>query len=265
MQTRSISHYLLLFLSLTFFSADCGRFEDDMVESYGNVQLNFKGVFGADPLVMLADTYEYEEGMKVRFQLFQFYLSNIILLAKDGTKISLSPVTLVNFEQIQSGDAATKGLDFSFENVPALEYTGIEMGVGVAPLLNEFQPADFKVGHPLAIASNYWSGLSSYIFTKIEGNADLNGDGNFTEKLTFHIGEKEGVPMYEDIHFDADFRIDTDQTLTLPFQVDLKQVISPSANSFLDFRTVSQDHTNQASVYSFIIENLKKNAISLKL
>lgn len=263
MKNRYFPLGFILLLSLTFFSADCGGREDDDIDELGEVDLNFQGTFGTEPLVMLAEEYPYEAGMQVRFQLFQFYISEINLIAKDGSKLNIGEVALVNFENIQSSAAAAKGLDFAFSNIPAGEYKGIEMGIGVASDLNEKAPSDYAVGHPLAFQGNYWSGLSSYIFTKIEGNADLNGDGEFTEKLTFHIGEKEDVPLYEMISLDYDFTVSKDQATTIPLAVDLKQVISPSSSSFLDFRVVSQDHTNQASVYSLIIDNLKKGAISI--
>lgn len=264
MQKRSFLLFSLLALSITFFSADCGNREDDLVDEFGQVELNFQGFFGAEPLVMLANEYAYEAGMNVRFQLFQFYVSEIKLIGKNGQKVSLSDIELINFENIQSEDAASKGLGFTFDNIPAGEYRAIEMGIGVSSDLNEQAPSDYAVGHPLAIQGNYWTGLSSYIFSKIEGNADLNGDGEFTEKLTFHIGEKEDVPLYQTISLDYDLTVSKDQSVSLPLSVDLKQVISPSADNFLDFREVSQDHTNQASVYTLIIDNLQKNAIRVR-
>lgn len=264
MQNKSFLLLTLIALSLTFFSADCGGIEDDNLEEYGQVELNFQGLFGSEPLVMLANEYDYEEGMDVRFQLFQFYVSEISLVRKDGQKVTLSDIELINFENIQSEAAASKGLSFSFDDIPAGEYRAIEMGIGVTGDLNEKAPSDYAVGHPLANQGNYWTGLSSYIFTKLEGNADLNGDGDFTEKLTFHIGEKEDVPLYQLISLDYDLTVVKDQTAMLPLAVDLKQVISPSLTNFLDFREVSQDHTNQAAVYTLIIDNLQKSAIRVR-
>ncbi|MBX2877056.1 MAG: hypothetical protein KTR30_33360 [Saprospiraceae bacterium] len=264
MQKQSFLMIALVGLSLTFFSADCGGREDDLLDEFGEVELNFQGFFGSEPLVMLANEYDYEAGMDVRFQLFQFYVAEIKLITKDGEKVNLGDIELINFENIQSAEAASKGLSFSFNNIPAGEYRAIEMGIGVSGDLNEQAPSDYPVGHPLAVQGNYWSGLSSYIFTKIEGNADLNGDGEFTEKLTFHIGEKEDVPLYQTISLDYDLTVSKDQSSVLPLSVDLKQVISPSSTSFLDFREVSQDHTNQAAVYTLIIDNLQKNAIRVR-
>ncbi len=264
MQKPSFLMLALLGLSLTFFSADCGGREDDLVDEFGEVELNFQGFFGAEPLVMLAKEYDYEAGMDVRFQLFQFYVSEINLISKSGEKVRLGEIELINFENVQSDEAASKGLSFAFGNIPAGEYRAIEMGIGVSGDLNEKAPSDYAVGHPLAFQGNYWSGLSSYIFTKIEGNADLNGDGEFTEKLTFHIGEKEDVPLYQTISLDYDLTVSKDQSTVLPLSVDLKQVISPNSSNFLDFREVSQDHTNQAAVYTLIVDNLQKNAIRIR-
>ncbi len=217
------------------------------------VDLNFKANFGDAPLAMFTRAYPYPEGLNVRFQNFLFYISDVVLIREDGSEHKLSEVELLGFKNIQDDAAAARGISTSSAEVPAGVYKGLRMGIGIAPALNGTQPGDYKPGHPLT--DNYWSWALGYIFTKIEGNADLNGDGNFNEnvKLTFHIGANE---LYKVKSFDKTFTVRAGEALTLPFQVDLRRVLVAPNGNFLDFRSIQQDHTNDMNVARFIMDNL---------
>ena len=204
--------------------------------------------------MMYAREYPYEADMKLKLQLFRFYLSDLAL--SDDTK--LSDVEIVDFEEIQSEAAAKQGITIRFTNVPAQNYTTIKMGVGITEKLNKTQPGDYAPGHPLT--DNYWSWALGYVFTKIEGNADINGDGVFNDKLTFHIGANE---LYRTSTFSKNFTVKAGETTKLDFEVDLRKVLVRTDDDFLDFRKVTIDHTNNMQVATFIADNLV-NAITLK-
>lgn len=245
--------YSFLLLSLILLAADCNEDKVQPAET-GTLELNFKGTFGTDPLEMYAREYAYEAGMKIKLQLFRFYLSNLIL--SDDTK--LSDIELVDFEDVQSDAAAQQGITLRFENIPAKTYTGIKTGIGVAEKLNSTQPGDYAPGDPLS--DNYWSWALGYVFTKIEGNADIDGDGVFNDKLTFHIGANS---LYRNKTFTKNFTVKPNETTRLNFVVDLRKVLIRSDSDYLDFRKVTIDHTNNMEVATFISDNMV-NAIELK-
>lgn len=224
------------------------------------VDLNFRANFGDAPLTMFTRSYPYREGMNVKFQNFLFYISDVTLLREDGSEHKLTEVELLSFRNIQDDNAADQGISTASANVPVGNYTGIRMGVGIAPALNGTQPGDYKAGHPLT--DNYWSWALGYIFTKIEGNADLDGDGNYDEnaKLTFHIGANE---LYRTRTFSKAIEVKSGQPLSIPFKVDLESVLVKSDGNFLDFRVTRQDHTNDMDVARFIMDNLA-DAIQLR-
>ncbi|MDX1943256.1 MAG: MbnP family protein [Saprospiraceae bacterium] len=244
--------------SLLLMSVDCER-EETPLEQTGTLELNFKGSFGDESLMMYAKDYAYEAGMKVKFQLFRFYLSDIsVARSTFEYNTIISDVEIVDFKDIQSDAAAQNGFTVRIKNVPIGNYIGLNMGLGVSPKLNKTQPGDYSSSHPLS--GNYWSWALGYVFTKIEGNADVDGDGQLTDKLTFHVG---GDSYYRNKEFSKSFNIKEGETTRLDFEVDLQRVLVAAPGDFLDFRKVTIDHTNNVEVATFISDNLKE-AIEIK-
>lgn len=240
---------LILAVGAVFLASKC---EDDNPQAQLN--MNFKASFGTDPLVMFADDYSYEDGMDVKFQLFQFYISEITLLEDVSyeTGPEILDVELVSFKNIQDASAAQTGIDISITDVPPGDYQGIRIGLGVAPDLNKTNTGDYTPGHPLS--DHYWSLALGYVFTKIEGNADLDGQDNFEEKLTFHIGTDD---YYRTKTFSKPISIESGSNSNLNFTIDLKEVLVNDSD-YLNFRTTTQDHTNDAGIATFISDNLKE-------
>lgn len=241
----------ILFVGLTLMASKC---EDDAIPS-AQLDMNFKASFGADPLVMFADDYAYEDGMNVKFQLFQFYISEITLLKdlSSGSGTEILDVELVSFKDIQNATAAQAGIDISISDIPPGDYAGIRIGLGIDPDLNKTNTGDYTPGHPLS--DHYWSAALGYVFTKIEGNADLEGNGDFEEKLTYHIGTDT---YFRSKTFTKAISVENGQTNDLNFTIDLKKVLVNDNGEFIDFRVTPQDHTNDASLDTFVADNLKE-------
>lgn len=227
----------------------------------GSVQLNFTGTFNGAPLVMYQRAYPYLQSTQVKFQLFQFYISEIYLMpdatpGPDDQK--LSEIELVTFKDVQDELSAQQGITFSFKDLPAGRYKGIRLGIGVVNNLNSTHPGDYKPGHPLS--ENYWSAAMGYVFSKIEGTADLDGDGTFSEKLTFHSGANA---LYLEKNLLKDFEVGDGRITELDFSVDLYKVLVQSSAHYINFNAITQDHTNDINVAKFIIDNIG-NALQLK-
>jgi len=232
---------------------------EDAAEQSGAVNLDFVGAFDTAPLLMYERSYPYPEGVTTKFQLFHFYLSDAVLLPADGGReVPLFDVELVSFKDVQSDDAAQRGVRISAGDIPPGSYSGIRLGIGLTEALNRTQPGDYAPGHVLT--DNYWSWAKGYVFFKIEGIADLQGDGEFAEKLTFHIGLDE---HYREKVFSQPLEVRSGQELDLRFDVDLAEVLAPASDTFVDFRQVTQDHTNDMDLARFLADNLEA-AISLR-
>jgi len=241
--TKSIFWSLLAFLMLS----SC----EDKESQLASISLDFTGVYEDQPLVMLDEQYAYEDGMDLKFQLFQFYLSDIQLVKSRSANSTqdLSDIELVSFGEIYNLTDAQQGISIKVDNIPPGTYEGIQFGIGVSPDLNATQPGDYDPPHPLD--GHYWSWATGYVFTKIEGIADKDSDGTFEEKLTFHIGKDENyrtkfIPQTIEISDNSEIHL----------KVDLHQMLVKANGDFLDFRKTSQDHTNDPAIADFLMDNL---------
>lgn len=233
---------------------------DDATADKSEVKLNFYSTYDGAPLVMYSTVYDYPEGIKMKAQLFQYYVSDIELVQANGEAVRLSEIELIQFGDDLSEQQARDGYTLTFTDVPAGQYERIRLGLGVNPALNATQPGNYAPNHPLS--DNYWSWALGYIFSKIEGVADVDSDGVFSEKLTYHTGADA---LYRVLEFDGPFVVPTDGSdLNIDFEADLKDVLV-NGNRFVDFRIPedTQDHTIDENLYGFIWENLA-DALRLK-
>lgn len=244
---------LLLSFLLAFSLWTCDN-DDDKSDISGELTLNFRGLYEQNKLKMFNADYAYADNMKLRLQLFQFYISDVALMKTDdpkGDSLQLIDVELVSFKNIQSDDAAQKGISFTIKNIPPGTYKGIKLGLGVSADLNAVGPSSYTPPHPLD--DNYWSWAKGYVFTKIEGNADLDNSGKFATKITFHVGENE---FFRKKVFLKDIVIKDKGSSNLALDVDLHRVLAQSSSNYLDFRKVTQDHTVDKAIAKFIADNL---------
>ncbi|MEQ8703725.1 MAG: hypothetical protein RIC19_07385 [Phaeodactylibacter sp.] len=252
----------LLALAVALITAGCGNSDDNGGPATTELTLLATGTYGDDPLVMFERTYNYEDGMQLQMQLLQTYLSDIALVyEEDGTEKEelLTNIALVSFADVYTDADATAGVEVVKMEVPVRNYTGLKIGLGVSPELNATIPPDYDLTHPLS--QNYWEDASSYIFFKIEGNADLDADGEFQEKLTYHIG---GNNNYSSVQFTGaiDLEKGTPQTLALNF--DLQEIlIRQQDGAFWDFREAQFAHSTTSPAAVFMAENIPA-AVSLE-
>jgi hypothetical protein len=224
-----------------------------------DVELNFSADFGNDPLVMYANSYAYEDNMDFRLQLFQFYISNGYLINADGTTgPKVLDVALVNFGGVQSESEAEAGVSVVLKDVPAGNYKGLRLGIGVDPVLNQTQPGDYSVDHPLS--TNYWLMTNSYVFAKIEGNADFDKAGTYASEVTLHMG---GDNNYREKTFEVPFEVKGENLKTLHFSVDVKKALVDGNGKFLNFATTPQIHSDLSPWAVFIADNLQ-NALQMQ-
>lgn len=234
--------------------------QHDKDNDQSEVKLRFNSTYAGAPLVMYEPVYEYVEGMKMKAQLFQFYVSDIELVQANGQAVRLSEIELISFSDDLNEAQAQEGYLRTYADIPAGQYERIRFGLGISPDLNATQPGNYSPNHPLA--DNYWSWALGYIFSKIEGVADVDGDGVFSEKLTFHTGADE---LYRVLEFEGPFVVPANgDDVEINFEVDLKEVLV-KGNQFIDFRIPddTQDHNTDEDVYRFIWANLS-DAVRLK-
>ena len=180
----------------------------------GNLNINMKLQYQGEPLVMFED-YAYPDGRTINFSRFSMYMTDLTL----GDQL-LSDIDFYNLSNSHASlEDANKGYTLSFTDLPEGTYETLSFGEGLTPDLNAMTPDQFDSDHPLAKSSEHWFSWASYIFTKAEGNIDMNNDGVDKETaFALHLGADNA---YRYFTFTKDINIEKDETTEVDLIIDL--------------------------------------------
>ncbi len=217
-----------------------------------NLDLQFVAKYGNAPLVMY-EKYDYNDSMKVFYERFNFFISNVALVAEGAqSETELIDIDFLSFDEIQDVAAAEAGRTLNVTRVPVGRYQALRIGVGVPADLNI--DADYSPTHPLGEhkESHYWSGWSSYIFAKIEGKGDTNGDGQYDDvAFSHHLGTNE---LYQTVELPIALELVEGQDGQVKISIDVRQLYVRD-NGMLDLVANPGTHTDtQLEVARAIME-----------
>lgn len=162
-------------------TSSCKKDKDDLTGT-GPVTIEFDNRFGDGPL-NFGTAYTNQNGEEVTLNLFNYYVSNFVLLKEDGTEYIVPKDEC--YHLVRHDVTATHSL--TINNVPAGEYTKVKFIIGVDSLKST-SDASQRTGD-LDVATNgdmYWMWNSGYIFMKMEGTSPSStAIGNI---FNYHIG-----------------------------------------------------------------------------
>lgn len=187
---------LTLLAALNFIFTGCSKDEDHNHDHLhdGRVVLHFDHVFGAnqEEFQLNKEFTHPRLGEKMTFTTFKYYVSNIRLVNKDGSKVEFPDSYFI----IDAGGSNQIILD----NVKGGEYTGVELMMGVDSVRNE---SGAQTGALDPMNGMFWSWNSGYIMIKAEGTSPDAESGNFS----FHLGGFKGenkVQTHKNFSFGTD-------------------------------------------------------------
>ena len=249
---------LLVGLAAAFLTlaSSCDKEEPAIVQTAA-VDLQFTASFEGAPLVMF-QPYDYRNNQKVYFTRFSFYLSDLSLKSEAGGLSKVTDIKYIDFSAYKDAAAAASGYTYQINGVPVGKYSGAEMAIGVPADLNRTTPAAYAATHPLAETSEYWSGWKSYIFFKVEGVADLDGDGTFEQPIVYHGGTDD---LLKTVQVSGDYDINEGLYNLVHFDFDLKKLLI-SSTEYVDIEKYPSDHDIMV-VASFIAGHWT-DAVTLK-
>jgi hypothetical protein len=229
------------------------------------VEVNFVAEYQNSPLVIFSEDYSYPEfGNTFNVKKFQFLITDLVLL-KEGTgdATELAEVELIEFTDKTTLDAAIKGTARAYESIPIGEYSGIRFGFGVNNELNKAETvSNYTAGEPLT--QDFWNGWNSFIFSKIEGNFDINGNGDYTEALEFyslHTGTNEG---YNVITLNAPISVTADSDNVTKIVVDLEKMFVGADEEVYDVIETQTTHSLENIDEVLQLLDNSKNAFSIR-
>jgi len=102
--------------------------------------------------------------------------------------------------------------------------------------------------------AEYWPGWNSYVFCKVEGVIDFDGDGTPETDFALHLGADEALV---NIELDKDFVVNDNQTTELVIPIELKNIFQ-NGSAIYDIESDPKTHTlSQADAIAELARNLK--------
>lgn len=236
-------------LALVLPAALAGCDTADTPAGPATLRLHVQGVAGGAPLVA-GQTFTVD-GRAARLDIAHLYLSGITLLHEDGREIAIqaeTPVTVraqtadgtdvqhtvtdrVVLADLDAGATTTAPLGA----VPSGRYRGVRLRLGVDGLDNRAAVEDFPAGHPLGAQdpSMHWSWNSGYVFLRLDGLLDVDGDGTpdpaagapgdpASGQWRLHVGLSANV---QTLTLDTPFALVAGETQALRLEVDLARLV----------------------------------------
>lgn len=202
-----------------------------------DLTLRFLLTYDGNPLASF-DELEFSGHQKVFFTKYSFYLSDIKLVANEGENL-LSPVEFIDLlTGIDSWAKAKLGVSRIYSEVPAGLYKGVTFNIGLNDNVNATDPSQYTNTQALGNSGEYWIGWSSYIFNKLEGKLDHNGDGLFETNIAIHIGSNQA---FRSVVIDTSFALREGKG-ELVIGIDLKEVLTIK-NQHFDLHETHQVHS----------------------
>jgi hypothetical protein len=161
--------------------------KDDEVKGSGSVVFEFDNRFG-DEALTYGKNYVTANGDTVNFSLFDYYVSNFVLVRADGSEYVVPQND--SYFLCKHEDADTREVTIS--NVPAGDYQAVRFLIGVDSLrsVSDVSQRTGVLDPTGAAAGMYWSWNAGYIFVKVEGLSPQAPINQFTGEHTvqYHTG-----------------------------------------------------------------------------
>ena len=180
---KSISKYLFLLLTLsTFTFTSCKKDKDDDTNqpdpapNTASMRLELEHVFG-DANFALNTPYVSASGDTLNFNLFRYYISNLVLVKTDGSEYVVPESYYLVDQSVPTSRLIT------ISDVPVADYKGFRFMLGVDSTRNV---SGNQVGALDPANNMFWSWNTGYIFLKAEGTSpQSSGMGG---SFAYHLG-----------------------------------------------------------------------------
>lgn len=246
--------FLPLFI-LSIFLISCDKDESVVSETpektTGTVEIRFIPTMNGEAF-SVNQNFVGPNGLRMRYETFKFYLSDI-QLQNGSTILGSKDVVLVDF--------SLSDKTITLESAPGT-IDQLTFGVGVKQSLNgtadpDFNPAAYPMDHPLSVYSGmYWTWASGYIFSKLEGRIDTSAAQNQDPIYSFfyHSGIDTLYSTHSISNINAEVVKGQKTSINLKLEVnDVFKTSSDTINMVQDYFTHTTDHFDLAQK---VINNL---------
>lgn len=195
--------------------------------------LHFDATYGTEEFALDA-VYTGNNGRKMKFEKFKFFVSHITLIKTDNSEVEIKDVAIIDFSKPTSLQISAEGMEGEFK--------AIRLGFGVDSLQNETIPNNAPASSALSKTQTgemYWSWLK-YTHHFIEGKYAESGSENYYGAILYHIGTN---PLYKTVTFNKEFQICCNLEVNPTLTLDVKKIFDgpPAIDLETEGETESQE------------------------
>ncbi len=248
---------LIIFLILLITALGCKKENQDTT---GTLELSCRAYWDGTPIV-IGDALTYPPDLALKFYELDYIMSNLRFTNSAGEVVQLKDIALVSFTENNTNQAdAIAGQVFQFTALPTGSYDQLTLGIGVDSVRNATLPQDYPTGHPLSIGANrHWTPWNSFIFSKLQGLADITQSGSFVHPFSYHSG---GTELYREVSFNKAIQIAPEKTTKLVLDLDVRKLLQQADGTWWDIKNQSGAHTPHHPAMLMIMNNYA-NALTL--
>jgi hypothetical protein len=222
---------LVAFLGLATFLFCQSCKEDPIIVETAKLEIKINAYYGDQP-IEFGTQYEFQEQSSITFDQFAFYISDVSIIADQaGTETELFEIDFVDFNESASTFVRTS------TNIPLGTYSKMKIGIGVNPELNLTIPSDYSNTHSLSQRDFYWDELNSYVFSKLTGELDTDGDQNLDRSFEIYSGTNE---LFQKVTIPIQLNLINNQTGNLTFGVDIKKLFEQLDGEMVNISDIPQ-------------------------
>ncbi|MEZ4703006.1 MAG: MbnP family protein [Rhodothermales bacterium] len=209
---------LIALILITFAACDTTVQDDEPAA----VNFDLEAVFNGTPLIADGVQQYTLNGRTLTIASARMYLSGITLVKEDGTEhVLLAETPLTTVAKLTDGTDVAHTVDeeivlvkhdasissYHLGDVDPGTYKGFKVTMGIGGLSNNVDASQIPETHPLGIQTdrnNHWSWNAGYIFLRLDGLVDADGDGTPESQWDVHLG----TPMFlNTMTFDQEFEL----------------------------------------------------------
>lgn len=245
---KKYTSFAILFVALL---SGCTKTEiQEVGVDQGNIlQVRFDHQYG-DQDFELKKRYAYqatnqsaEANFEIAFDRLRYWVSNVKLIRSTGEEVAIPDAYYlieetgeVVVQHLTTGNLypATKRDEITVKNVPSGSYTGVKFSIGVDPKYNDnitLTAGELGLLKGMGF-SDGWMWFTSYIFQKLDAQMFV---GTEEKSLRWDSGSNALYQGAEKtINFPSAVTLDQTKGLSIDFKVDVQQLLSASANPWVD-------------------------------
>jgi cytochrome c peroxidase len=219
-----------------------------------DLQVEFIPQFNGVPLAFDALSNQTSAGQKISVTRLDFLASEIALRRADGVWIGRKNW----FAYISLRDGKT---NFILENIPAGNYDRVRFHIGLEPVINHGNSAQWAAGHPLNPDVNklYWGWSREYVFLALEGIWQNDGKQS---GFSYHIATDRELmtvelPVALNLNSTREIQVtlDVGRIFSAPNKIELSDANDTTHSRTHDLLAVQLRQNVESA---FVVENVKE-------